>query len=146
MQEVLPRFRASITAYFEALDALGRRLIRLLALALGLEEDWFDDKFDMPIALLRPLHYSGRLSQPDEVRLLHVCSNLLPTLGNARWVLMLCCWRILQGIFGCGAHTDYGALTILATDGSPGALPVVSRPMCHPDSEASTSAANTAGS
>ncbi len=26
----------------------------------------------------------------------------------------------LQGIFGCGAHSDYGVMTLLATDGTPG--------------------------
>lgn len=25
-----------------------------------------------------------------------------------------------QGIYGCGAHSDYGVLTLLATDGTPG--------------------------
>ena len=27
---------------------------------------------------------------------------------------------LLQGVYGAGAHTDYGALTVLATDDSPG--------------------------
>ena len=27
---------------------------------------------------------------------------------------------MMQGVYGAGAHTDYGALTVLATDGSPG--------------------------
>ena len=26
----------------------------------------------------------------------------------------------MQGVYGAGAHTDYGALTVLATDDSPG--------------------------
>lgn len=87
---LLPGFRPAVTAYFDAMAALGRRLLHLLALALGLEPSWFDDSFRQPIALLRPLHYSGRPSEPD------------------------------NGIFGCGAHSDWGMLTILATDGSPG--------------------------
>lgn len=68
-QELLPDYRVAITEYFGALTALGFRLLHLLALALGLEESWFDDKFlsPCPIALLRPLHYSGRPSKPDEV-------------------------------------------------------------------------------
>lgn len=28
--------------------------------------------------------------------------------------------RLMQGVYGAGAHTDYGALTVLATDESPG--------------------------
>ena len=39
---------------------------------------------------LRPLHYSADISQPA------------------------------KGLFGAGAHSDYGLLTILATDGTPG--------------------------
>lgn len=27
---------------------------------------------------------------------------------------------LMQGVYGAGAHTDYGALTVLATDDSPG--------------------------
>lgn len=26
----------------------------------------------------------------------------------------------MQGVYGAGAHTDYGMLTVLATDGTPG--------------------------
>lgn len=39
---------------------------------------------------LRPLHYSATRSSPED------------------------------GVYGAGAHTDYGMLTILATDGTPG--------------------------
>ena len=47
---------------------LGRRLLRLLALCLDLPSAWFLDRFLQPIAILRPLHYSPKLSRPDEVR------------------------------------------------------------------------------
>jgi len=53
--------------------ALGRRLLRLLALCLDLPPAWFLDRFLKPIAILRPLHYSPRLSQPEEV-----CSDQSP--------------------------------------------------------------------
>lgn len=73
--EALPGFRPAVMDYFDAMSALGRRLLHLLALALGLEAGWFDDKFRQPIALLRPLHYSGRPSEPDNVR--RACSCAL---------------------------------------------------------------------
>ena len=63
--ELLPGYRPAVTAYFDAVSAVGRRLLHLLALGLGLPPTWFDDKFEKPIALLRPLHYSGRVSVPD---------------------------------------------------------------------------------
>jgi isopenicillin N synthase-like dioxygenase len=88
--DLLPDYRPAVTAYFDAVSAVGRRLLHLLALGLGLPPTWFDDKFEKPIALLRPLHYSGRVSVPD------------------------------AGVYGCGSHTDWGMLTILATDGSAG--------------------------
>ena len=63
--DLLPDYRPAVTAYFDAVSAVGRRLLHLLALGLGLPPTWFDDKFEKPIALLRPLHYSGRVSVPD---------------------------------------------------------------------------------
>lgn len=76
--ELLPDYRPAITAYFDAVSAVGRRLLHLLALGLGLPSTWFDDKFEKPIALLRPLHYSGRVSVPDagcDPRIASTCST-----------------------------------------------------------------------
>jgi isopenicillin N synthase-like dioxygenase len=47
-------------------------------------------KFSRPMLFLRPLHYSAQVSRPAE------------------------------GVCAAGAHTDYGMLTLLATDGVPG--------------------------
>ncbi|GBF96785.1 adenine guanine permease [Raphidocelis subcapitata] len=87
---LLPGFRPAAEAYFREASTLGHRLLRLLALSLGLEPAHFDRYFDPPMAFLRPLRYGPEASSPGE------------------------------GVFGAGAHTDYGMLTILATDGSPG--------------------------
>ncbi|CAI5970132.1 unnamed protein product, partial [Closterium sp. NIES-64] len=83
--DLLPAFRPTITAYFSACLSLARRLLPILALALGQPRDFFDlpGRFDDPIALLRLLHYSGEASRPQE------------------------------GVLGAGAHTDYGMLTLL---------------------------------
>jgi isopenicillin N synthase-like dioxygenase len=81
----LPSFRETLLAYYDACAALGARLHRAFASDLGLTPEFFDDKFDRPMATLRLLHYpaSPHGSEPRT---------------------------------GAGAHTDYGNLTLLATD------------------------------
>ncbi|EIE25730.1 oxygenase-like protein [Coccomyxa subellipsoidea C-169] len=88
--ELLPEYRRVTNTYFSAVTDLGMRMLRLLALALGLAPDYFLPMFGRPMLFLRPLHYIPRRSQPD------------------------------QGIFAAGAHSDYGMLTLLATDDAPG--------------------------
>jgi isopenicillin N synthase-like dioxygenase len=63
---VMPHYRGAAEAYFDAICQLGRRLLRLLAAALQMPEDWFDDKYGTPMATLRPLRYSGRPSAPEK--------------------------------------------------------------------------------
>ncbi|MEM9248480.1 MAG: 2-oxoglutarate and iron-dependent oxygenase domain-containing protein [Pseudomonadota bacterium] len=84
----VPGFRDVVLRYFEAVLSLGRCLHRPIARDLGLRDDWFDDKFDAPLATLRLLKYP-------------------PGTGAA-------------GEIGAGAHTDYGSLTLLRTDGEAG--------------------------
>ena len=86
----LPGFREAVTAYFDAALALGRRLHRGIALDLGLEEGFFDDKLDRPLATLRLLRYPAAPA------------------------------AVAEGQAGAGTHTDYGNLTLLATDGTAG--------------------------
>lgn len=85
--------RATLTAYYTAMAELGRTLSRGFALALDLPEDFFAAKLDRPTAILRLLHY------PPVPRPLDPAA-LSPS--------------------GCGAHSDYGYLTILAQDGQGG--------------------------
>ena len=86
----MPEFRATMLAYFGACHRLGMRLHRALAHDLGIAEDFFDDKLDQPLATLRLLHYPPR---PE---------------------------RYEPGQSGAGEHTDYGNLTLLATDDAGG--------------------------
>ncbi|KAB2896922.1 MAG: isopenicillin N synthase family oxygenase [Dokdonella sp.] len=51
-------------ALYEALDALGVRVLRALALHIGLPETWFDDKVDHGNSILRPIHYPP-ITTPD---------------------------------------------------------------------------------
>ncbi len=85
-----PSFRGEIQRYY--LDACGvaMRMLRAISVAIGREAGSFDDAFDTPMALLRGNFYPQR---PD--------------------------WAGEKD-FGIAAHTDYGCLTLLATDSAPG--------------------------
>jgi isopenicillin N synthase-like dioxygenase len=85
--------RTILTAYYAAMSKLGRSLSRGFALALDLPEDFFAAKLDRPTAILRLLHYPPVDRVPDP--------GSLP-------------------LSGCGAHSDYGYLTILAQDSQGG--------------------------
>ena len=91
----IPHWRAQAQAYFDAALAIGQRLHRAFALDLGLAEDFFDDKIDAPMATLRFLHYPVAGAAPESG----------PTSGAQA---------------GAGKHTDYGNVTLLATDGVAG--------------------------
>jgi len=53
----LPGFRETVGSYYEAVMALGRRLLPAFALALGLPKDAFAPLFTKPTSNLRLLHY-----------------------------------------------------------------------------------------
>jgi isopenicillin N synthase-like dioxygenase len=87
---LLPRFRDACNAYSAALDALARRLMALFESALELDPGYFDSFMRHPTITTRLLHYPP---QPA---------------------------RAAPGQIGCGAHTDWGALTLLAQDDAGG--------------------------
>jgi isopenicillin N synthase-like dioxygenase len=87
----LPGWRERVQACFDSLYAVGRRLHAAFALDLGLPEDFFDDKIDRPQATLRLLRYPAAFAADAPA-------------GQA----------------GAGTHTDYGNVTLLATDGVAG--------------------------
>jgi isopenicillin N synthase-like dioxygenase len=80
-------FRETMLRYFEACHGLRLALHRAFATDLGLAPDFFADKLDRPMAVLRLLHYPAA---PAAVE---------------------------SGQLGAGEHTDYGCMTLLATDG-----------------------------
>jgi isopenicillin N synthase-like dioxygenase len=82
----MPGFRDTMLDYFNRVWRVGCDLHCGFALDLGLAPDFFESKLDRPIATLRLLHYP-----PSEK----------PLSG---------------GQLGAGVHTDYGNVTLLATD------------------------------
>ena len=87
-------FRETVEAYFRTLSRLGDRLMGAMALALGLDEDFFADKIDRPASVMRLIRYPAQTEAPAARQL------------------------------RAGAHTDYGTLTILRGDDVPGTLQV----------------------
>ena len=85
-------FRPVATRYYRAMSELSRVLMRLFALGLGLSEQFFDTRIDRHISRLRLRNYPDQLTSP------------------------------LPGQLRAGAHSDYGSLTILATEDRPGGL------------------------
>lgn len=53
----LPGFREDVSAYYDAVFALGRQLLHGFALALGKDEDFFDGFVTQPPSQLRMIHY-----------------------------------------------------------------------------------------
>ena len=91
------RLRDAATEYYRTMDRLVIFLMRLAALALGLEERFFDDKVSRSIGTMR-LNYYPRQHEPP-----------------------------LPGQLRAGAHTDYGSLTVLNGEDVPGGLQVRAR-------------------
>ena len=87
-------FRETVDDYFRALLALCDRLMGAMALALGLEEDFFAARIDRPACGLRLIRYPAQAAAPERRQL------------------------------RAGAHTDYGTLTVLRGDDVPGTLQV----------------------
>jgi len=88
---VLPvDFAPKIQSYFEKSLSIGMVVLRAIAAATGRDAAYFDDKFNKPMALLRGNYYPPRPAGAGALD------------------------------FGIAAHSDYGCLTLLATDGQPG--------------------------
>jgi isopenicillin N synthase-like dioxygenase len=82
----LPGFEPTMAGYFEAMRRLSERLMKGIALSLDLSEDYFDTFKKDPVATLRLLHYPPQREDAAP---------------NEK---------------GAGAHTDWGALTLLLQD------------------------------
>ncbi len=86
----LPELRPAVEAHYRAMASLSVTLMEAFAIALGLADDAFAGHIDRHGSALRLAHY--------------------PDIGAAS----------AGANIRAGAHTDYGTLTILWTDGTPG--------------------------
>ena len=86
----LPGWRETLTTYFEQMEALCARTMQALALALALPQTHFDAFCTGASSNLKLLHYPPQPANP------------------------------LPDEKGCGAHTDWGAITYLLQDDAGG--------------------------
>ncbi len=86
----LAEFQQPLEEYQDRAVDVAVVLMRVIAEAQGLPVDHFDSMHELPLATLRILHYP----QVDQ--------------------------RTSDDQLGCGAHSDYGCLTLLYCDGTPG--------------------------
>ncbi len=82
----VPGFQDVMLRYYDAAWSLGLLMHEAFSIDLGLPVDYFADKLDRPMAILRLLHY--------------------PPMPQ----------KLAVGQYGAGEHTDYGNITLLATD------------------------------
>jgi isopenicillin N synthase-like dioxygenase len=90
-------FEAAAVGYYRTMSALIIELMRLAALALDIDEGFFDNKVDRSIGTMRLNYYPAQavVPQPGQLR--------------------------------ASAHTDYGGFTILSGEDVPGGLQVRTR-------------------
>ena len=87
-------FRPAMMAWYDTMTALGNRILGIMTHALGVPEDYFDDKFDRQSSAVRLIRYPAQHTAPDD--------------GQLR----------------AGVHTDYGGVTLVSSDDVPGGLQV----------------------
>jgi isopenicillin N synthase-like dioxygenase len=95
--DAIEGFDAAWIEYYKAMEKVAFALMRLFALALDLPEDSFDDKIDKHMTTMSAANYPDLRQEP------------------------------LPGQLRCGAHTDFGAITILKAEDKPGGLEVLTR-------------------
>jgi isopenicillin N synthase-like dioxygenase len=72
--------------HYRDMQALALTLLRAMTPALGIDWDFFDQRFEQPVSVLRMIHYPPRHTATSEQQQ------------------------------GAGAHTDYGCITLLYQD------------------------------
>lgn len=88
-------FREAWESYYSHMRRVGDSLLGIAAEALGVPSDFFEDKVDRQISMLRGFQYPDRSESP------------------------------LPGQMGAGIHTDHGAFTIVSGNNPQGGLEVL---------------------
>jgi isopenicillin N synthase-like dioxygenase len=86
----LPGWESLMEQHYTNMQALAQTLLRTMTMALGIERDFFDQRFVEPVSVLRMIHYPPRHTASSEEQQ------------------------------GAGAHTDYGCITLLYQDAAGG--------------------------
>jgi isopenicillin N synthase-like dioxygenase len=89
-----PGFSPTMVSLYRAFERLSAELLRVFALALELPEAWFEDKIGRHFSVISSHHYPPLAEQPK------------------------------PGQLRTGAHTDFGAMTLLAMTEASGGLEV----------------------
>jgi isopenicillin N synthase-like dioxygenase len=90
-------FKPAMLAYYDAMSVLASHVLRAMAMALGVDETFFADKFDRQASVARMIRYPAVKQRP------------------------------LPGQLRAGLHTDYGIMTFVRGDDTPGGLQVKHR-------------------
>jgi isopenicillin N synthase-like dioxygenase len=90
-------FKQVMLAYYDAMQGLASQVLRAMAMALAVDENYFAAKFDRQASTMRIIRYPAVKQEP------------------------------LPGQLRAGAHTDYGAMTFVRGDDVPGGLQVKPR-------------------
>jgi isopenicillin N synthase-like dioxygenase len=86
----LPQLQTAFYAYFEAIGACGRDLLKVVAVSLGLDPDFFAPRYTKPLQRTQIIYYPPQDAAADELQ------------------------------FGVAPHTDYGCITLLWQDDNGG--------------------------
>ncbi len=90
-------FKKVMVSYYDAMMGLASNVLRAMAAALGVNESYFADKFDRQASVCRMIRYPAVRTPP------------------------------LPGQLRAGTHTDYGIMTFVRGDDTPGGLQVKHR-------------------
>jgi isopenicillin N synthase-like dioxygenase len=90
-------FKDIMLSYYDAMQGVASQVLGAMAMALGINDGYFAEKFDRQASVTRIIRYPAVTQVP------------------------------LPGQLRAGAHTDYGAMTFVRGDDTPGGLQVKHR-------------------